>query len=147
MVAGFLSFERLLYHPVSYLEDSGKRVGVFLQDCFFSVHQIQLGHGVGSLDARSSNQVPKTPGDPVAATRLEDQFERELHLSRGAGRAADQAKASAADNVRGKPEINQVEDIEKFGAQLQRYRLGCAPMAEGSVLNQRYVEVVECRPA
>ena len=75
-------------------------------------------------------------------SQLVNQLEAELNLAGGASRAADEAKPRAANDIRGQTEIDQVEDIEKLGAELECQRLA-APASELRILNQRHVEVVE----
>src|SRR5579872_2085995 len=74
-------------------------------------------------------------------------LQRKLYLARGAGGLADDAKAAAPQNVGWQPEIHQVEHVEKLGAKFQGAELCISAAAEGRVLDQRDVEILEARSA
>jgi len=50
------------------------------------------------------------------------QLQRKLDLSRRPGRVADEAKTGAKHDVRGQSEVDQIENVEKFRAELQLQR-------------------------
>ena len=82
----------------------------------------------GSLDSTIS-QTPTSaipaPGEAASWAAAEisiQQLQRKLDLSRRPGRVADEAKTGAKHDVRGQSEVDQIENVEKFRAELQLQR-------------------------
>src|SRR2546421_6589639 len=82
-----------------------------------------------------------------SAYNLIDNFQRKLNLPRSACRAAYQSEAGAAHSVRGQSEIDDVEQIEKFGSKFQNAQLIFSAPPERSVFNQRKIKLMKRRPA
>jgi len=82
----------------------------------------------GNLDSTIS----QTPTSAIRARREAaswaaaeisiQQLQRKLDLSRRPGRVADEAKTGAKHDVRGQSEVDQIENVEKFRAELQLQR-------------------------
>jgi hypothetical protein len=68
-----------------------------------------------------------------------------LDLAGGAGGFVDDAETAAADDVVGQAKVDDVEEVEEFGAKLEDAELVFAAMAEGSVFDQAKVEIVKGR--
>ena len=75
-----------------------------------------------------------------------EQLEGDLDLARGRSGLADDAEARANQDVGRQSKVNEVKNIEKLGAELERD--GFKPTAVGKlcILGQRHVEVVKTGP-
>src|SRR3974377_987582 len=79
---------------------------------------------------------PVVEFDSSVRALLVNQLERELNLARGAGRLADHTEAGVADNlsgclvhlqrVRRQSHVDDIEDVEELGTELQVHALGAA---------------------
>lgn len=72
-----------------------------------------------------------------------DQLEGELDLAGGAGSMADDAEAAAQDSIGRQAEIDDVEDIEKFRAELEDAQFTLSPVANWGVLDQGNIELMK----
>ena len=78
---------------------------------------------------------------------LIDKLQRKLNLTRVSRGFADDAETGTLKCVRGKPHGHDIEDVEELRAKLHADELGSAlSLAEGRVLNEGKVIVVERRP-
>jgi hypothetical protein len=74
---------------------------------------------------------------------LKNQFQRELNLSRVASGAADLTESRTSHDIGRKPEIYDVEQIEKFRPKLKIAKFAATPRSERRVFDQGKIEVVE----
>ena len=78
---------------------------------------------------------------------LIDKLQRKLNLTRVSRGFADDAETGSLKCVRGKPHGHDIEDVEELRAKLYADEFGSAlSLAEGRVLNEGKVIVVERRP-
>src|ERR1019366_3745920 len=77
----------------------------------------------------------------------ENHLQRKLNLPRRSRGLADNPKPAAAQDVRRSSEVHDVEDVEELCAKFECAEFCVAAAAEGSVFDQRHVEIVEAGPA
>lgn len=82
-------------------------------------------------------------GRIARACRLIDEFEGELDLARGAGGFADDAEAAAEDGIGGKAKVDDVEDVEKFGAKFEIRQFAVSAMAKWRVLDESNIVLMK----
>ena len=92
-----------------------------------------------------------TPPCSVVHSRsrsLIDEFERELNLPRVTGSLADFAKTGSVENIRRQAHVDDIEQVEELGAELQIHAFGSAAApAKGRVFDDSEVEIVVGRSA
>ena len=72
-----------------------------------------------------------------------ENLQRELNLPRGSGGSADLAEAGGEDGVGGQSHVDDVEEVEELGAELDVEEFAAAGAAsDGGVFDQREIEVV-----
>src|SRR5271157_560621 len=76
-----------------------------------------------------------------------DQFQRELDLPGGAGGLVDESESRSQYHIRGQAEIDEVENIEKLRAELQRRRFRIPPLSHRGIFDQGDIQVMKVRPA
>jgi len=84
---------------------------------------------------------------PLRDPRSIDQFQRELDLPRWSGGMADNPEAAAANDIRRQPKIDDIENVEKFGAKLEDAEFTISPVSNGRIFDQRNVVLVKTGPA
>jgi hypothetical protein len=77
---------------------------------------------------------------------LIDQLKRELQLPRWARSAVNEPEPCPAKDVGGKTEIDQIENIEELGTELQSEGISSSALADHRVFNERDVEIIEPGP-
>src|ERR1700678_3710717 len=80
--------------------------------------------------------------------RSVDELERELNLPRRPGRFGNLAETRSGEDVRGQAHVDDVEEIEELGPELEIHALcSAAAIAEGRAFDEGEVVVIVCRTA
>ena len=76
-----------------------------------------------------------------------DKLQGDLDLTRRPGGSVDDPESGPTNDVGGQTEIDEVKDIKELCAELERQGFRVPPAAEGSVFDNRQIEIAEARPS